>query len=256
MPEPMLTRYLQPLLAGRRAECFTLVNRALLDGQPARHLLTEVVWPAMTQVDRLYREDLINSAAENMASRINRTVADVLQAHLPQSPPKGKRALIHCVEAGREEIGAQIIADLLQAAGWEAYLIGAGVPRDETLKLIGKLSPAIFVLFGTPPSAVPEVRSLIAMIRDIGVCPAMQVIASGGVFSRADGLWQEVGADVLADTAPELVEIADTLPPRAANAPRPAGLVKKRHRRRKGMPVSADGAPGFAQAREGQLANA
>jgi methanogenic corrinoid protein MtbC1 len=239
MPEPLLTRYLQPLLAGRRAECFTLINKALQDGAAAHGLLTEVVWPAMTQVDRLFREDIINTAAENMAARINRTVADMLQAHLPQAPPKGKRALIHCVEHGHEETGAQIIADLFAAQGWDSYLVGAGVPRDELLKLTGRLGPDVFVVYGTPPSAVPDVRSLITTIREIGVCATMQVIASGGVFNRADGLWQEVGADVFAENAPTLIELAESLPPRSPNVPRPTGLVKKRHRRRKGASLAA-----------------
>ena len=239
MPEPLLTRYLQPLLAGRRAECFTLINKALQDGAAAHGLLTEVVWPAMTQVDRLFREDIINTAAENMAARINRTVADMLQAHLPQAPPKGKRALIHCVEHGHEETGAQIIADLFAAQGWDSYLVGAGVPRDELLKLTGRLGPDVFVVYGTPPSAVPDVRSLITTIREIGVCATMQVIASGGVFNRADGLWQEVGADVFAENAPTLIELAESLPPRSPNVPRPTGLVKKRHRRRKGASLVA-----------------
>jgi methanogenic corrinoid protein MtbC1 len=245
MPEPLLTRYLQPLLAGRRADCFALTRRALADGACPQDLLTEVVWPAMTQVDRLFREDLIDAAVENMATRINRTVADQLQAHLSQQPRNGKRALIHCVDAGREEIGAQIVTDLFQASGWDAYLIGAGVPRDEILKLTGKLCPNVFVLYGTPPSAVPEVRSLIGLIREIGVCATMQVVASGGVFNRADGLWQEVGADVFADQAPDLVALADSLPPRQPGVSRPAGLVKKRHRRRKGGAVGGE-APGLA----------
>ena len=32
MPEPFLIRYMQPLLAGRRAECFDLVADAISNG--------------------------------------------------------------------------------------------------------------------------------------------------------------------------------------------------------------------------------
>lgn len=234
MSEPLLTRYLPPLLAGRRAECFRVIQEAIAGGVPAERLLSSVVWPAIEQVGRLYRDDQINAALENMASRINRTIAGQLQAHLPTGARNGRRVLIACADVTPEETGAQIVADLFQAEGWEAYFLGGGVPHDEILKLAGELRPSLLLLFGTQPSAVPEVRRLIDVIREIDVCPTMNIMVSGGVFNRADGLWQEIGADAYAETAPSIVRRAAELRPRQPGAPRPAGIVKKRRRKRKG----------------------
>jgi hypothetical protein len=36
----------------------------------------------------------------------------------------------------------------------------------------------------------------------------MQIMASGGLFNRAEGLWQEIGADAFAATAEQALEIA------------------------------------------------
>lgn len=239
MPEPLLTNYLSQLLAGRRAECFGLIAEALQRGASAQALVHDVVWPAMTQIDRLYREDQINAAVENMAARINRTVADQLQTHLPRKPPNGRRLVVACGESPREEIGSQITADLFQSEGWEVYLVGAGVPHDEILTLTGQLRPDLLLIYGVSPQEVPGVRALVESIREIGVCPTMNVVVSGGVFNRADGLWQEVGADRFAASGAEAVALAATLPPRAPGAPRRTGIVKKRHRRRKARPAPA-----------------
>jgi methanogenic corrinoid protein MtbC1 len=234
MPEPLLVRYLQPLLAGRRAECIGLIQSAISEGRPAERILSQVVWPAMNQIDRLYREDQINAAIENMATRINRTVAVQLQAHLPALPPNGKRVLLTCIDVPHQETGAQIIADLLQSRGWEVFFLGTGsVPGDEILTLVGEVRPHVLVLFGSQPQSVPEIRALIDHIREIGVCPTMNVVLSGGVFNRADDLWREVGADAFADTAPRLVEVLEALPARDPRAPRSIGIVKQRRRRRK-----------------------
>lgn len=241
MPEPLLTRYMQPLLAGRRAECFALITDALHDGREARDVISDVVWPAMNQVDRLFRDDQINAALENMACRINRAVAAQVQPHLPRHTANGRRILILCSLEPREEVRAQMTADLFQADGWESYFVGGGVPHDEVVKLAGELRPDVLLIYGAQPSDVPLVRALIGMIREIGVCPTMNIAVSGGVFDRADGLWQEVGADATAETGPGLVEAANRLQPRIGPAPRPAGLVKKRHRRRK----NALAAPGL-----------
>ena len=232
MPEPLLTRYMQPLLAGRRAECFQLIANAVENGQSAEDVICNVVWPAMAQVDRLFRGDRINTAIENMACRINRTVADQLQRHLPTRPTNGKRALIHCAEDVREEVGAQMVADLMQADGWEVFFIGGGVPQDEILGIVGELRPHILLIFGTEPTAVPHVRRMIDLIREIGVCQTMNVVVSGGIYNRADGLWQEVGADVYAENARDLLRLANELRPREPGAPR-QGIVKKRRRRRR-----------------------
>lgn len=232
MPEPLLTRYMQPLLAGRRAECFNLIARVIHDSHDAEELVYDVVWPAMVQIERLYRDDRIDTAIDNMACRINRTVADQLQAHLRKQPPNGKRIIITCADAEREELGAQMLADLFQADGWEPYFIGPGVPHDEILALIGRLCPSILLIYGTQPSEVPDVRRLIDLIREIGVCPTMNIVVSGGVFTRVDGLWQEVAADVCVGMPREVVATVNELEPRKPG-PRHLGIVKKRRRRRK-----------------------
>jgi MerR family transcriptional regulator, light-induced transcriptional regulator len=242
MAQPLLTRYMQPLLNGQRAECFDLVSQALAESTPAAELICDVVWPAMAQVQRLFEDDRINTAVEHMACRINRTVADQLQQHLPRHPANGKRALVVCDDGSQEELGAQMVCDLLQAQGWEVFFIGGGVPHDELLTSVGQIRPHIFVIFGTRPEGVPDSRKLIELIREVGACPTMNMVVSGGVFNRADGLWQEVGADVFCATAKELIEVADSIQPRLPNA-RSLGIVKKRRRRRRGTEIAAAVAP-------------
>jgi methanogenic corrinoid protein MtbC1 len=236
MPEPLLTRYLQPLLAGRRAECFSLITDAIKRGHSAEEVIHDVLWPAMTQTERLYRDDRIDRAIENMACRINRTVADQLQAHLPQWVPNGKRIIITSADEPREEIGAQMLADLFQSNGWDVYFIGAGVPHDELLHLVGRLSATVLLVYGTQPPEVPAVRRLVELIREVGVCPTMNIVVSGGVFNRVDGLWQEVGADVFAELPGDVVKTVEELGPRKPG-PRRLGIVKKRRRRRKTPPL-------------------
>lgn len=232
MSKTLLLRYMQPLLSGRRTECFQLINEAVRHGLEPRVLATDVVWPAMSQIDRMYRDDLISKAAENMASRINRTIADQIQPLLPRKARNGKRVIVSCAPCENQETGAQMVADLLEAEGWEVFFLGGGVPHDEILQLIGQLRPYALLVFGTLPEAVPDTRRLVEYIREVNVCPTMNILVSGGVFNRAEGLWQEVGADVFAPTAQELLLQMDALRPREAGTRR-IGVVKKRQRKRK-----------------------
>ncbi len=232
MSEPLLTRYLQPLLAGRRAECFGVIAEALDAGRRADQIACDVVWPAMLQLDRLYRDDRIDAATNNMAARINRTVADQLQARLPRGASNGKRIMVVCSNELREGIGAEILSDLFQAAGWDVYLLGADVPHDELLQTVGKLCPDTLLIYGSQPHEIPNVRRLVEMIRDIGVCPTMNIVAGGGVYGRVDALWQEIGADAVVREPREALQVVSELEP-AKPGRRPLGIVKKRRRKRK-----------------------
>ena len=233
MASPSLVdQYMAPLLSGDRKACRAFIARQIAAAKDPATIYTDILWPAMERVQKLYRADRINAASEHMATRISRVLADQVQMHLKQAECNGKSILILCADAEPEELGAQMSGDLFEARGWEVYFLGGGVPNDEVLSLLGQLRPEILLVFGTQPAGVPGVRHLIDMIRDIGVNPTMNVLVSGGVFNRADGLWREVNADLFARTAHEAIPIAEGAEPRRPT-PRVSGTPKKRRRRRR-----------------------
>lgn len=231
----LLESYLTPLLAGNRIACRTMVTEEVSRTRDTTTIYHDLIWPAMERVDSLFRKDRINTAAEHMATRINRSIADQLQAHLRQADRIGKKIVITCANGEPEELGAQICADLFEARGWEVYFLGSGVPNDEVYILIGELRPDVLLIFGTQPQGVPGVRHMIDMIREIGVNPTMNIMVSGGVFNRADGLWKEVNADLTAKTAADAIPVAEAAEPRTPVIPQPGAPKKRRRRRRSAL---------------------
>ena len=208
--------YLAPLLTGDRDAARAIVHSALAAGLTPHQLLNQLIWPAMEQIQSLYREDRINVTSLNLATRLNRLLADQLCASLKREPANGRRALIFCGNAEPEELGGQICADLFEAAGYGVLFAGGGVPDDEVLKLIGEFRPDLLIMFSTLPSGVPSVRKLIDYLRDVNSCPNMQVMCCGGIYKRAEGLAEEIGADLYAPDASTAVEIAGEHPNRKA----------------------------------------
>ncbi len=228
----LVDEYMSPLLAGNRVSCRDFIQRQMENVRDISLLYTDLVWPAMERVEKLYRSDRINVASEHMATRINRTIADQLQPKLKRAEPNGKKLVVTCADGETEELGAQMTVDLFESRGWEVYFLGAGVPNDEILSLVGQLRPDVLLVFGAKPSGVPGVRQLVDLIRNIGINPTMNIMVSGGVFNRADALWKEVNAELFASSAQEAIRVAEAAEPRIPT-PIPTGPVKKRRRRRK-----------------------
>src|SRR5215212_5824334 len=208
--------YLETLLNGDRTKCRTLLDEAVTGGAAPYDLLIGLVWPTMELLQGLYREDRISISSLNLATRLNRQMTDQLCSKLTRKPENGKTALIFCGDDEPEELGGQICADLFEADGWTVRFAGGGVPEDEVLKLIGEVRPDLLVMFGTLPSGVPAVRKLIDYLREVNSCPDMQVMCCGGIYKRAEGLAEEIGADLYAPDAASAVTSANHHPTRRA----------------------------------------
>src|SRR5207237_791967 len=208
--------YLETLLNGDRGNCRLVLDDALAAGAEAYDLLTHLVWPTMELLQGLYREDRISISSLNLATRLNRQMTDQLCSRLIRKSPNGKTALIFCGDDEPEELGGQICADLFEADGFNVRFAGGGVPEDEVLKLIGEVRPDLLVMFGTLPSGVPAVRKLIDYLREVNSCPEMQIMCCGGIYKRAEGLAEEIGADLYAPDAAEAVSVANANPDRKA----------------------------------------
>ena len=208
--------YNQILLAGDRAACRGLMDKAISAGHSARQILVELVWPTMERLQELYRDDHITVSQLNFATRLNRSVTDQLVGMLPKGQSNDQTVLILCGDDEPEELGGQICADLFEAEGYKVRFAGGGIPNDEVLKMIGEFRPNLLVLFGTLPSGMPAVRKLIDYLREVNSCPQMQVMCCGGIYKRAEGLAEEIGADLYAADAAGAVEVTRAHPMRRA----------------------------------------
>jgi methanogenic corrinoid protein MtbC1 len=201
-------KYIEALLAGDRTAARQIIDDALATGTSSFTLLNELIWPVMEQIQAAYKD---------MATRLNRSITDQLASHLPRATPNNKKVLIFCGDDEPEELGGQICADLFEAHGYTVRFAGGGVPNDEVLRLIGEFRPNLLVLFATLPSGMPQARKLIDYLRDVNSCPDMQVMCAGGIYKRAEGLAEEIGADLYAADAATALRVAEQFPARKAS---------------------------------------
>ncbi len=223
----VLERYLSKLLAGDRAGCRAIIEETLKSGMPANTVYMDIIWPIMVEVDQLYQNDIIDSAQEAFATRINRTIVDQLQNKLPRKCATAKRIVVCSTSAEQGELGAQMITDLFESEGWEARFLGNSVNMDDILSFVHSWRPDILLLYGVTAKEAPGIRNLVDKIKAVNACPHMKVMLSGGIFDRAEGLWEEIGADMHASTAAEAVRLASV---QETDRPKPKRTIKRRRK--------------------------
>lgn len=226
----ILERYLDALLQGDRKLCRTAIEETLQSGTPANSVYIDIIWPIMVEIEKLLRTDRITAIQEHLATRINRTIVDQLQNKLPRRPDKSKKIVVCCAPGELQELGAQIMADLFESDGWEVKFPGGGLTNDDILAFINEYAPDILLIYGTGPKQAPETRRLIATIKDINAWPHMRIMVSGGLFNRAEGLWEEIEADLFAATALEAIQVASS---DTQIEPEQRTLNRRKKRRRK-----------------------
>jgi methanogenic corrinoid protein MtbC1 len=225
--EQLIARYLKSLLTGDRNECRVVIEEVLRSGVPAHQVYMDIIWPIMTEIDKLYRDDQIDSAQEAFASRINRTIINQLQNKLPRRAEKNKRVVIVTASSDKAELGGQMMNDLFESDGWDTRFLGGTAGNEDVMTFIHGYAPDILLLYGFNGEDAPAVRALIDTIRGVNAFPEMRIMLSGGVFSRAEGLWEEIGADLYAETAADAVLMAQAPPEKV---PTPTRTIKSRTR--------------------------
>lgn len=203
-------RYLEALLTGDRTKSRAVVEETLQTGVTAHGVYVDLIWPTMNEIEKLKRADRINGVQEHLATRINRTIVNQLQNKLPRREIREKKVVICCAQDQLQELGAQMMADLFESDGWEVRFTGGGLTNDDILAYIHSYAPQLLVIYGAEPSQAPGIRNLIDTIRDINAYPDMRIMLSGGLFNRAEGLWEEIGADMFAENAAEALKVAIT----------------------------------------------
>jgi methanogenic corrinoid protein MtbC1 len=232
--ESLLEQFMTPLFAGDRSGARAVVAEAFEEGLSAEEILMQLIWPTMEKIQGLYRSDRINTGVHHMASRLLRMLSDQLALRLPRAERNGRTMLVVCSPGEPEELGAQITTDIAEAHGWTVHFAGGGVPNDEIVGWIGQLQPQVLMVYGTIPSGAPMVRQLIDLLHDVGIAPKLQIICSGGVFNRADGLAEEIGSDLFAPNPIDSLEILAAYPNKRATPEQQTVGRKRRIKKVKG----------------------
>jgi methanogenic corrinoid protein MtbC1 len=216
--EILLERFFETLISGHRPASRQIVQQAIDGGATPTQVLTDLFWPTYETVEKLFRSDQLTRLNHQLASRLLRVLVDQNASLLTPQTSRGRTIFSLCGPRDSDELGAQMAVDLLEQAGFDISFAGGGIPADEVLSQVQERQPDVLLMFASGPGDLPEIRQLIDTLHEIGACPNLQIAVGGGVFNRAEGLAEEIGADLWAHSPMEMVETLITGQTRRAEA--------------------------------------
>jgi len=115
------------------------------------------------------------------------------------------RMVLGTVKGDIHNIGKDIVATLLTAAGFEVYDLGVDVPPSKFIEKLMETNASILGMSGLLTPAFESMKETVKAVAEAGLRHGIKVIIGGGIVTEAVGRY--VGADAFTDDAAEGVEI-------------------------------------------------
>ena len=206
----MLDKIKQAVIAGEMDGIAELTNQALAQGIGARDILDQALTPAMDIVgeeyergDRYVPEMLIS--AETMKASVA-----ILKPLLVEAGVEAcGKVVIGTVEGDLHDIGKDLVAMMLEGAGFEVINLGAEVTAEEFLKAAKEHNPDIIGMSALLTTTMIHMPEVIDALQQAGLRQQIKVIIGGAPVTQ--GYADKIGADGYSPDAASATKLAKSL---------------------------------------------
>ena len=202
----LVEQMFQMLISGDRAMARRVSEAAFDNGICPRKMALDVYWPMLDNVYNLHRQDQISQLAQQYATRTLSALIAQVQPRYELKESLDRSVCMFCGSSELEDLSGRMVADILESEGYDVRFGGGNIAYDDILAEIHERKPDVLLMFASGPQDAPMIRQLIDHVRSINAHPEMQIVVGGGIFNRAPGLAEEIGADLWATDPTDLLE--------------------------------------------------
>jgi 5-methyltetrahydrofolate--homocysteine methyltransferase len=187
-----------------------LVKEALSTEVPAEGILNEGLVEGMNIVGEKFKNNECFIPEVLVSARAMKVGLDILKPRLAETnvKPRGK-VVIGTIQGDLHDIGKNIVAMLLQGAGFEVVDLGADVPIDRFVESAKNEKANLVGMSALLITTMINMKEVIQGLKDAGLRDEVKVIVGGAPVTRdyAD----QIGADGYAPDAASGVDVAKKL---------------------------------------------
>jgi len=183
------------------------VKKALESYDPLT-IIEKALRPAMDEIGKLFEEGEYFLPELIIASDMFKKLMDTLlrpaiQARMGETRKLG-RVVIGTVEGDLHDIGKNIVATLLEIAGFEVIDLGVDVSTEKFIDAVRKYKPDILAMSALLTTTKENMRKVIKALEKEGLRDKVKIIIGGAAVS--EDYAKKIGADAYGATASEGVK--------------------------------------------------
>jgi MerR family transcriptional regulator, light-induced transcriptional regulator len=201
--------YLGAALDGDPGTARRVLDEAMDAGLAARDVYLGILQPALYEVGVRWERAEISVAQEHLATATTQSLMARLSERLADGAHATRRgrAVVACPADELHQVGSRMVADFLEADGWDVAYLGPVTPPAEVARIAARDGRAadVVALSAALPERLPDVAEACAALRALDRVPF--VLVGGQAFAGDRGRARRVGADAFAGDAAEAVRI-------------------------------------------------
>ena len=186
------------------------MNAALAAGVAAETILKEGLIAAMGEVGRLFEENEYFVPEMLVSARAMQGGLALLKPHLAAggSISAGK-VVIGTVKGDLHDIGKNLVAMMLEGAGFEIVDLGTDVAPEKFVKAVSEHKPQAIAMSALLTTTMPSMGNTIKALQEAGLREQVKVMIGGAPVT--DGFAKQIGADGYSADASSAVRLAKAL---------------------------------------------
>jgi len=207
---PTIAKISEAVLGGRKAEVESLVRESLESGTKPETILAEGLIAAMSEVGARFERGEFYVPEMLIAARAMQAGLALLKPHLTGGAAQmAGKVVIGTVKGDLHDIGKNLVAMMLEGAGFEIVDLGTDVPAEEFAAAVREHKPKLVGMSALLTTTMRNMKAAIEAIEDIGLRDQVKVIVGGAPLT--DAFAKEIGADGYAPDASRAVALAKRL---------------------------------------------
>ncbi|HEV2327014.1 MAG TPA: corrinoid protein [Terracidiphilus sp.] len=188
------------ILNGQAPKAHAATKAALDAGAAPMELISEAMVPAMGEVGRLFEAEEYFVPELLLAARAMKSAMELLRPLLAASGNRAAaRIVIGTVKGDLHDIGKNLVASMLEGAGFEVIDLGADVAPEKFVTAVQANNPRVVCLSALLTVTMPAMKTTIDALTDAGVRTGVKVLIGGAPVTMQYA--REIGADGYSDNA-------------------------------------------------------
>ena len=203
----MLTRLYEAIADGDAPGAKICVESALVQGFDALQLVNRCMVPAMEEAGRKFENHQYFVPDLLLRARAMKTAMALLRPMLAKADFKSRgRIVIGTVQGDVHDIGKNLVAALLEGAGFEVIDLGVGVTPEKFIAAVLERDAQLVGLSALLTSTMLSMKATVDALRHAGVRQRVKVLVGGAPVTREFA--EDIGADGTSNSGTGAVTLA------------------------------------------------